>query len=322
MARRRRCVRCGADLDVTSCFCGRCGTRQASTPASGAAPPGWYRDPFGRADYRLWNGEIWTASVYADGYGEDVLSLDYAPVRRSAWSATPGSLALSLSGLVVAFGLSLVFSLPYLFLGHPGGAPVVLLLSETGLWTGLVGTCILTSRRYGTGSLRRDFRITVRWLDLPIGLGAMLVARVVAIAVAIPFAFGRRLTHNPDGALYALAHLGVFGWLVLALVTCVGAPLFEELFFRGLLQGQLAERYGAPVAITLTAIVFGAAHFGNDPGYGGLVLAVVIGTAGVVLGLVRHLTGRLGTSMATHALFNTSAVALLAAASVLGGPHT
>jgi membrane protease YdiL (CAAX protease family) len=37
-----------------------------------------------------------------------------------------------------------------------------------------------------------------------------------------------------------------------------------------------------------------------------------VGAAGVVLGVVRHLTGRLGSSIATHALFNVTAVVALA----------
>ena len=92
---------------------------------------------------------------------------------------------------------------------------------------------------------------------------------------------------------------------------------FEALFFRGLLQGQLVERFGAGIGVGVTAIVFGAVHIANDPGVAGLLLALSVGAGGVALGTVRHLTGRLGSSMATHSLFNAIAIAAFAASSAI-----
>jgi membrane protease YdiL (CAAX protease family) len=157
-----------------------------------------------------------------------------------------------------------------------------------------------------------DFRLRVRWVDLLIGLGASIVARCLSIVVLIPFVHAFHSAGNPDHSLYSVTELGTTGWLVLGLVTCVGAPFFEEMFFRGLLQSQLVERFGPTAAIALTSIVFGAAHIANDPGIGGLLLALSVGAAGVVLGVVRHMTNRLGSSMLTHALFNLGAILLLA----------
>jgi len=145
-----------------------------------------------------------------------------------------------------------------------------------------------------------------------IALGAAVVARCFSILVLIPFVHALRATGNPDSSLDSVTSLGWAGWLTLALISCVGAPFFEEMFFRGLLQGQLVERFGPAVAIALTSIVFGSAHIANDPGIGGLLLGLSVGASGVVLGTVRHLTHRLGSSMLTHALFNTMALIVLA----------
>ena len=213
---------------------------------------------------------------------------------------------------MVAFGLSFLCILPFLLLGHPGGVLVGLVLSETGLWIGLFGTCLLASRRYGTGKVLEDFRMRFRWLDLAIGLGAAVVARCFATVVLIPFVHVLQSTGNPDRSLLSITDLGASGWIVLTLLTCVGAPLFEELFFRGLLQGQLVERLGPGAAIAVTAVVFGAAHIANDPGIGGLLLALSVGASGVALGTVRHLTGRLGSSIVAHGLFNAVAIIALA----------
>lgn len=48
-----------------------------------------------------------------------------------------------------------------------------------------------------------------------------------------------------------------------------------------------------------------------------LLYAWGIAAAGVALGTLRHLTGRLGTSKAAHALFNAQALAVLAATGVI-----
>jgi hypothetical protein len=218
----------------------------------------------------------------------------------------------SIVGLAIAFVLSFLFVLPLLLLGHPGGNLALLVVSEAGLWTGLFGTCVVTSHRYGTGRVRSDFGLRFRWIDLVIGLVGAIVARCFAALVLVPFIHVLRTAGNPDHTLDAVTKLGASGWTVLILLSCVGAPLFEELFFRGLLQGQLVERFGPGVAIAVTAVVFGAAHIANDPGIAGLLLALSVGASGIVLGVVRHFTGRLGSSIATHSLFNVTAIVALA----------
>jgi membrane protease YdiL (CAAX protease family) len=322
VARSQLCRRCGETLAEASLFCGKCGTRRHSPAYAGSrdgdlrdAAAGWFSDPFHRSVFRYWNGDVWTEHVYSDTYGLDVLSIDRQEGLRTpdgAWQASFGSLALSIAGLLIAFGLSFLFVLPLLLLGHPGGMLALLVVSEAGLWTGLFGTCIVTSHRYGTGKVRTDFRLRFRWLDLLIGFAGAIVARCFAVLVLIPFIHLFRTSGNPDQSLDSVTRLGPSGWTVLVLLSCVGAPLFEELFFRGLLQGQLVERFGPGIAIAVTAVVFGSAHIANDPGIAGLLLALSVGAAGVVLGVVRHLTGRLGSSIATHALFNVAAVVALA----------
>lgn len=326
MRATRSCRRCGVSLDDASSYCSRCGTRQGSphrledrSASPAGLAPGWYADPFGQSRHRYFDGDIWTDRVHDRDYGRDLLTLDHLERARSAWRATWGSLALTLGGLAVAFGLSLLLVLPYWLLGRPGGTVAAILLSETGLWSGLLATCLLTSRRYGTGRLRADFRVRFRPVDVAIGLGAALVARAVSAAAITPLIAAHHVVTNPDAALYSIDRLGWLGWLFLGVVTCVGAPFVEELFFRGLLQGQLTERFGPWIAVAFTSVVFGAAHFANDPGFAGVVLAVSVGSAGVVLGVVRHLSGRLGASMATHVSFNAIALVLLAA---LGTGHS
>ena len=47
-------------------------------------------------------------------------------------------------------------------------------------------------------------------------------------------------------------------------LAVVGAPVVEELFFRGLLQGAFTRRIGAIPALFTTAIIFSFAHILNE----------------------------------------------------------
>jgi membrane protease YdiL (CAAX protease family) len=97
--------------------------------------------------------------------------------------------------------------------------------------------------------------------------------------------------------------------LALALVYgAVGAPLTEELLFRGLLLGVLRERLGARTAVLLQGALFGVIH-GTDP-----AAIVPLAGLGVVLGALRVRSGSLGPSVLTHAVNNAVALGLAVAA--------
>jgi CAAX protease family protein len=94
----------------------------------------------------------------------------------------------------------------------------------------------------------------------------------------------------------------VYGFNASAVV--IGAPLAEELTFRGL-GYSLLERYGAWVAIVGSAFAWALAH--------GLVEAFpLIFALGVGLGFLRRVTGSIVPGMLLHATFN--GIALFAAA--------
>lgn len=95
-------------------------------------------------------------------------------------------------------------------------------------------------------------------------------------------------------------------WSVLVLTSVVGAPLLEELFFRGTLQPMLGRR-SAIVGIVSTAALFGAAHGFETP-----LRAIPTFFQGLVLGSVMLLTGRLAASVLVHAANNVLVVAALA----------
>ena len=128
---------------------------------------------------------------------------------------------------------------------------------------------------------------------LVLGCGTGRVARLLATLsdAAATDTLARR-----DHVLFAL---------LLVLIVVIGAPLVEELFFRGLFLRALQKR-GLPdwAAVVGSAAVFGAVHFQ-------LLQFVGLFAIGLVLAVMAVRTGRLGMSIATHMAFNATSVVVL-----------
>lgn len=168
-----------------------------------------------------------------------------------------------------------------------------------GLWAGLLWATVHAARRKGSGRLADDFGLRIGRRDIGIGVGAALLSQLVVIPLLyLPFDvddLGRendRLVDNTHG----------IGLVVLYLLLAVGAPLVEELFFRGFLQRALVRRLGPVVGIGITAVLFGLTHFD-------LTALLGLTAFGVVLGVLAHRRGSLGAPIVAHVVFNAVAVA-------------
>lgn len=195
--------------------------------------------------------------------------------------------------------------------GRGQALPVAVTVADVlGLWVGLVGAAILASRRQGSGSLARDFGLRIAgWWDVVGGAAVGLACQYVLIPLLYLPAeqFDHALRHQlsqPAQRDVAAAH-GPGTLALLLIVLAVGAPIVEELFFRGLLLRSLLGRAPAPVAIVVSGVLFGLAHF-EGVQFAGLAVF------GVVLGVLAWRTGRLAPGMAAHAAFNAAAVLSLA----------
>ena len=95
-------------------------------------------------------------------------------------------------------------------------------------------------------------------------------------------------------------------WLigVIALVV-VGAPLVEELLFRGLILRALEKSLGPVVAIGLSTVMFALPHWQPDATWQETVVLVSsIAVVGLVLAIGTIRSGRLGPAVIGHFLFN------------------
>ncbi len=226
----------------------------------------------------------------------------------------PATLRYAATGYVAGLVLSVLFV--SVVEAASGTSPTrampigVLAADVGGLWIGLAGAAIVASRTRGTGDLGADFGLRIgAWWDVPVGGAVGLVSQYGLIPlIYLPFeqfdhSLSRQLA-QPAQADTASVHT-VAAAVVAVVLLAVGAPLVEELFFRGLVLRALLPRYGAPVAIVVSAVLFALAHFES------VQLPGLLGF-GAVLGVLAWRTGRLGPGIAAHAAFNASAVISLA----------
>jgi uncharacterized protein len=91
--------------------------------------------------------------------------------------------------------------------------------------------------------------------------------------------------------------------LMISIVLIAGLPaIFEELFFRGALQGLFTRWMHSPwLAIIVTALIFSAIHFS----WYGFIPRVMLG---LLLGMVYYATGNLWYSILMHFVNNAAAV--------------
>ncbi len=179
----------------------------------------------------------------------------------------------------------------------------VLVAGSIGLWTAYVGSAWFASHRKGTGRLRIDFGFVAHWRDALVGLPVGVFCQwIVVPLVYLPFHVNSEKLNKPARDITNAAHGP--GVILLVLVLVVGAPVVEELFFRGLLLRAISKRYGDRWGLVGSSVVFALMHL-EALQFPALLIF------GLVLGGLAVRTRRLGPSILAHALFNAVAVIAL-----------
>ena len=177
-------------------------------------------------------------------------------------------------------------------------------LLQVPLWLALLGVPLLATNLKGRRSLRVDFGLAMRWTDVPVGLLLGLALQLglgIVLQVLYPLV-GLDVDRVGESAqeLTADATNGV-GVALVILIAAVAAPLFEELFYRGLFLRSVQRRFGDVAAAVVPALVFGLVHLQLFD-----LLALVL--FGIVLGVVTMRVGRLGPAIWAHVAFNLTAL--------------
>ena len=198
--------------------------------------------------------------------------------------------------------------------GHSGeslaSTPVWLTVaSALALWIPTIVALQVVSDRFGTRSFTADHGLAFRPVDV-VGLAIGVLSQLVVLPLVYlplrsgwPDTFDRAHLERNAGDLYDSAH---GGWLVvLVLIVVVGAPLVEELLYRGLLQRAFVSRMNEILAVVLVAAWFAIIHF-RAVEYPGLF------AFGLVLGICALVTRRLGMGVLAHLAFNATGLVLVA----------
>ena len=208
-------------------------------------------------------------------------------------------------GMVGAIAFGLIVGVAFLLTDAP--FVTAALLGTLLPWVVLAGYPILVARLKGNGA-RIDFGLRLTWSDTGWGvLGGLLSLLLAGIAAVITQQFFPDVTSAAGDVADELTDEGGRAAVVIfAVMLMVGAPIVEELFFRGLMFSALRKRgIGAVLSIVISAVVFAGFHI--EP-----LRFLVLLPSGLVLGWVRWRTGSTGASMVTHGMVNApGAIALL-----------
>lgn len=175
-------------------------------------------------------------------------------------------------------------------------------------WLAFCAALVLASQRAGTADLRRDYAVAFRPIDL-VGIPIGIVLQIGVIPLMYrplralwPTTFSTEEVEQRANDLVDRAG-DRWAWL-LVVVVVVGAPVIEELVYRGLLQRSISRTVGLTSGLLLTSLWFALIH-PSAVEWPGLIVA------GLAFGIGVVLTGRIGMGIATHMAFNAAGLAVI-----------
>jgi membrane protease YdiL (CAAX protease family) len=217
--------------------------------------------------------------------------------QRTVWPAWPmlAGLAVTLTAeipwsILVGANLKLASSLPW---AAPAMAVyLVFYWRYCDGWGWPAGTAAIRHRR-------------LRARALPTGIWfRALAAGVPAVAAAVFLLFvWSRLVRLPIPTAPNISAYPHFTILVVALVGGAVSGIAEEAAFRGYIQSAFEERAGPAVAIAITSLLFGLAHFSHSVGYA-LPRFPYYVAIGAIYGVLTWRTGSILPALAIHSVGN------------------
>ncbi|MEI8391459.1 MAG: CPBP family intramembrane glutamic endopeptidase [Actinomycetes bacterium] len=235
-----------------------------------------------------------------------------------ATNATRFSVAIAASAwLLASLGALPLQGIAQGLLGHSGEKSEqwptsFTIVSLFCLWVPMLAAVMIVSRRWGGSSFIDDVKLRFRIGDLwglPLGVACQL-ALVPAVYWPLQHMWtgtfsGDKLDRRAQD-LWDKAH---GGWAIgLFLMVAIGAPLVEELMYRGLVLQALQSRLHNYLALVISAAFFAAIHLQPVEFPGLFAFALLLG-----YGFQR--SGRLSLSILMHIGFNATALIGLALAS-------
>ncbi len=233
-----------------------------------------------------------------------------SPIRVAA--AAPIDVTTAMVAFTVSWAVAqLVSSVVLGALGDAGAVEDasigVLAASLAAGWACYLIGMWVASDRAGSGRFVADYGLSVRTADAA-GLGIGVLSQLVVVNLVYvplqavwPDVFtDDRLQENAKDLIDRTSGGSA---VLLVLLVGFGAPVVEELFYRGLLQRSLLARYSDGLVVVGVAMLFALVHF-RVVEYPGLFVF------GLILGFCAMRTGRLGMSITAHIGFNLTGLIL------------
>jgi hypothetical protein len=161
--------------------------------------------------------------------------------------------------------------------------------------------------------LRATFR---PWRFGRVSAGSLIATCIIAIGSSSVLVAFHALA-RPDVSAYRefLSVATLDGVVMAGMLFSVLNALFEEIVFRGILFDAVESQWGEPIAVFVTAVLFGYFHKqGYPPGAIGAALA---GVFGFCLGWPRIVTGGIGLSVVAHIAADATIFSILVRDSAL-----
>lgn len=158
-----------------------------------------------------------------------------------------------------------------------------------------------------------DWRFQFKPIDVAYGIGLWVIVFISASVAGEVVARLVGLNDTDEASnTQVLTDNDSSPW-ILGIVFCVviGAPLVEELLFRGLILRAFEKSFGPAVGIAVSTVIFTVLHVVAGASWDEtFVLWASIGMVGLVLAIGTVKIGRLGPAIIAHVLFNGIATAV------------
>jgi membrane protease YdiL (CAAX protease family) len=233
------------------------------------------------------------------------------PVRSPDTDWPPWSALLALVlGLVLAAVGGLAVDLPALAFGvdlTSSHTPPGLAIANTVVQDIAFVLVAVYCARLGGRSVRA-WQLGLRRPGVGWASAARLIVLLVVVFVVLSVIWSEVLNPTKEKLLEQLGtNNGTVLLLLSAGLTCVIAPICEELLFRGYIFTALRNWRGTLPAALITGVLFGGVHVGSAPALDLVPLAAL----GFGLCLLYRCTGSLYPSIVAHSLNNSLAFASL-----------
>lgn len=112
-------------------------------------------------------------------------------------------------------------------------------------------------------------------------------------------------------------------YIFIFISTCIIAPIFEEILYRGVLLNGLLKKYNYKKAIIYSALIFGIAHMNLPQGINAFFLGIIIGlayyyTRSIYIGMVMHFVNNFLVNFVVYPESNLWTIILFVLVPIIG----